>query len=77
MTAKLWVRLLPKFGAFAHLSRIMARVFVTWVRRSVAKPVRLGKEPSKLWRKILVRLHGYVVTYAYANIYREPRNVRA
>ena len=42
----------------ARLSHIMARAFVIWVRRSVAKPVRLGKEPSKPWRKILVLLHG-------------------
>jgi large subunit ribosomal protein L6 len=37
-------------------------------KRSAAKPVRPGKEPSKPWRKILVRSRARAVTCVYAKI---------
>ena len=57
-----------EIGVFARLSHIMARAFVTWVRRSVAKPVRLGKEPSKPWPRILDLSHAYAVMRGGKNL---------
>jgi hypothetical protein len=46
----------------------MAREFVMLAKRSAAKPVRLGKEPSKPWQKILVRSHVLAVMGVYEKI---------
>jgi large subunit ribosomal protein L6 len=76
MTVSWSVRRPLRSGASAPPNPTMAREFVMPARRSVGKPVRPGKEPSKPWRIILVPSHERVVIHACARILPARQNVR-